>query len=56
VAIAGHNPTAFMLEKNARGLKKTSEGQAILRLVGTAALVRDDPGMGVGGGWWPAGD
>jgi len=53
IAIAGDNPNAFMMGKNSRGLNKTPEGRAILRLVGTASLVRDQPGTAIGSGWWP---
>lgn len=57
IAIAGDNPNAFMMMgNNIRGLNKTPEGRAILRLVGTASLVRDNPGRSFGSGWWPPGD
>ena len=56
VAIAGENPNAFMMGKNTRGLNRTLEGRAILRLVATASLVRDHSGTPVGSGWWPPGD
>ena len=56
IAIAGDNPNSFMAGKKTRGLNKSPEGRAILRLVGTASMVRDYPGTAVGSGWWPPGD
>jgi hypothetical protein len=43
IEIAGDNPNAFrgFTKKNTKGLNRTPEGQAILRLVGTASAERD---------------
>src|SRR5664280_599259 len=60
LGMAGENPNAFrgFTNKNTRGLNRTAEGRAILRVVGTASLERDDPNPArtVGSGWWPGGD
>jgi len=43
IEIAGDNPNAFrgFTRRNTKGLNRTPEGQAILRLVGTAGAERD---------------
>ena len=60
LVMAGDNPNAFncFSIRNGRQLNRTSEGRAIMRLVGTASLDRDspDPNRGWGSGWWPSGD
>ena len=56
ISIAGDNPNAFKMGRHTQGLHKTPEGRAVLRLVGTAAWVRDHPDVGVGGVWWPPGN
>jgi hypothetical protein len=60
LVMAGDNPNAFNCFSIgiSRQLNRTSEGRAIMRLVGTASLDRDspDPSRGWGNGWWPSGD
>jgi hypothetical protein len=60
LVMAGDNPNAFncFSIRNSRQLNRTSEGRAMMRLVGAASLDRDspDPNRGWGSGWWPSGD